>query len=134
MGWMLARCELIHRVPRRADDMPRAGSPGKNRREHYRIVYPIRARPRLRVGKAVFPVLDLCERGLRFLHPDPDSLQLGQTIRGRVSFGDGTSMVVEGEVMRTGRSEAVLHLAIRIPPARILQEQRHLIGRFPGYS
>lgn len=108
--------------------------PGRDRREHYRIVYPSRARPKLTVGETHYWVVDMCERGLRFLHPQADSLEVGQTVRGTVLFADGSSMAVEGEVMRVGTGEAVLHLAVPVPAARILQEQRHLISRFPGYS
>jgi hypothetical protein len=112
----------------------RTGAPENQRRELYRIVYPIGARPSLEVDGRSHPVVDLCERGVRFLHPKAEELSLGWRLQGLLHFGDGTTMEVEGEVMRVEFNQAVLHLGTPISPARILKEQRYLLSRFPRYE
>ena len=101
-----------------------------NRRNEYRIVYPIADRPRMEIGCEVYEVLDLSEGGLRLLAPD---LQLGeaQRIQGMLYFSDGGRAYINGSVFRRTDKHLVIELdRNKIPYQRIVQEQRFLISRY----
>lgn len=107
---------------------------GPQRRQLYRIVYPLKARPRIQLGQESFPVADLCERGIRFLHSGAQRFKMGEEVQAVVHFADGSSVEIRGSVMRVQDKQAVLHLGVPISPAKVLQEQRYLLKRFPGYE
>ncbi len=109
-------------------------SSGSQRRELYRIVYPLKARPRLMVAGESCPVVDLCERGIRFQYLGARGFKMGETVHGVVLFADGTSLSIEGTVMRVQGKQAVLHLGTPISHAKVLQQQRYLLMHFPGYE
>ncbi len=81
-----------------------------------------------------YPVIDLCERGIRFLSSKEEGFEIGETVQGVVHFADGTTIQIEGKVMRVQDRHAVLHLGTPISPAKVLQEQRYLLRHFPGYE
>ena len=107
---------------------------GNERREFFRIFYPIRARPRLTIRESSYDVLDICERGIRFLHPAADSLKSDEVVRASVSFRDGETLEVEGRILRLQGHNVVLRLQTFIPIARIMKEQRYLMSRFLCYE
>jgi hypothetical protein len=107
---------------------------GSERREFFRILYPIHARPRLIIQDASYDVLDVCERGIRFLHPTADALKSHVVVSATVTFRDGETLHVEGKILRLQGNNVVLHLQTYIPTARIMKEQRYLISRFIGFE
>lgn len=107
---------------------------GHQRRQLYRIVYPLKGRPRIQVGEESFAVVDLCERGIRFLHSEAPGFKIGQNVQAVVHFADGSSLEVQGSVMRVHDKQTVIHLGVPISPAKVLQEQRYLLKYFPGYE
>lgn len=109
-------------------------APGQQRRQLYRIVYPLKARPRIQVGGESFAVIDLCEMGIRFLHSGTEGFKIGENVQGVVHFADGSSVEIQGSVMRVQDRQTVLHLGVPISPAKVLQEQRYLLKHFPGYE
>ncbi len=104
------------------------------RRQLYRIVYPLKARPRIQLGEESFAVIDLCERGIRFLHSGALGFKMGEEVQATVHFADGSSVEIQGSVMRVQDNQTVLHLGVPISPAKVLQEQRYLLKHFPGYE
>jgi len=104
------------------------------RRQLYRIVYPLKARPRIQVGEESFAVIDLCERGIRFLYCGAQGFKIGEELQAVVHFADGSSAEIQGSVMRVQGNQTVLHLRVPISPAKVLQEQRYLLKHFPGYE
>jgi hypothetical protein len=106
----------------------------RERRTHFRIGYPISARPRARIGEVEYSVLEISERGLRFAAIGPDEFQSDQEVTCLLTFKDGESFELRGRVAhsKTGRYVGV-HLSDQIPLARIMSEQRHLILRFPRW-
>lgn len=106
----------------------------ENARAHYRVVYPVTARPRFReFGLGVeHTVLDCSEKGLRYRSARPPTPAVGSEVEGTIEFPDGEEQRVEGIVVRTFSGEVALHLAARpIPFTRIIQQQRFLRQKFP---
>lgn len=106
----------------------------RDRRAHFRIVYPSKARPSLTIGEESFPVVDLCERGIRFMKKDNTPLPLGQVLKATITFAHKRTMELVGEILRVQGNDAVIFLATPIPPGAILEEQRYLLKNFPGFS
>lgn len=107
---------------------------GQQRRQLYRIVYPLKARPRIQVGEDSFAVVDLCERGIRFLHSGAQGFKIGENLQAVVHFADGSGVEIQGSVMRVQDNQTVLHLGVPISASKVLQEQRYLLKHFPRYD
>jgi hypothetical protein len=98
-----------------------------NRREYYRIPYPVTERPRLVLGTAIHEVLDCSETGIRFEADDPASLQVGAPVQGRLRLRCGADLRVQGEVLRQDGEVVTASLdAAGVPLGTILKEQYHL--------
>jgi hypothetical protein len=96
-------------------------------RSYYRIQYPLAERPTLLADGHAFPVLDCSEHGLRYIRKLPQPLEVGDIVRGVLTFRRGPQTVVEGEVVRIQGDQVALHLNITpIPMGMILTEQRYL--------
>ncbi len=95
-------------------------------REHYRVVYPEAARPRLIGGGLERDVIDLCEEGLRYRPADAEVRAIGDVIDGFVRLRRGAEVGVTGTVVRVDEREIALHLTVGIPLRVVLEEQRYL--------
>ncbi len=105
-------------------------------RQYYRIVYPLKVRPRLLVGGQEFPILDCSERGVRYHAMDTSLPELETVISGRIQFRQTTMEVaILGSVVRIRDGTVALHLEPPgIPLAAILAEQRFLRINFPMHD
>ena len=106
----------------------------ENARAHYRVVYPVSARPVFREFGASAPhqVGDCSERGLRYLSGEGRTPSIGAEVEGTITFPDGTETRVAGVVVRTWEKEVALHLTTDpIPFPVIIAQQRFLRQNFP---
>lgn len=100
-------------------------------RSFYRIQYPLPERPVLLAEGQAFPVVDCSEHGLRYIRRVPNPLDVGDIVRGVLTFKRGTQTVVEGEVVRIQNDQIAVHLNITpIPMGLIFSEQRYLRTRY----
>ncbi|NOZ68617.1 MAG: PilZ domain-containing protein [Deferribacteres bacterium] len=106
---------------------------GRNRREHYRIRYPLTGRPRLTISDKEYEVIDLSESGLKFLCREVDEFTAGAAVRVTITFNDGESLHVKGKILRTAEKVSVISFSEDIPFGRILKEQRYLKVHYPEY-
>jgi hypothetical protein len=102
-----------------------------DRRQHFRIVYPLRARPTLVVSNREFQVTDVSETGLRFWAIDAHLFVAGDEVDGtlRLPLKRGV-FHIHGHVVRHERSGAVAIVLDRyceLPFSLMLSEQRSLI-------
>jgi len=98
----------------------------QQRRQHYRVVYPLGLQPELKIVGRTFPVIDLSEAGIRFENPEGVKLP-GDLLQGTVTFHDGGTEKVMGRVCREqGNYTVILLIVKRIPYTRILAEQKYL--------
>jgi len=102
-----------------------------NRRETFRIPYPEDERPEFVLepepagrGKAVAPVLDVSEEGVRFVLRPP--LDVGTEVRGTIRFPKGEVVPVAGRVVRVQEDQVCLHLTRPVPARVIVEETRRL--------
>jgi len=105
---------------------------GEQRRNHYRIKYPLIERPFLTVDKNTYQVLDISEGGVKFFSP-VKNFKVGEYITGSIKFHDGEIVTVEGHILRLQSRRIIILLDRKIPLQRILKEQRHLIKKYAGF-
>ncbi len=98
---------------------------GKERRRYFRIKYPEELRPTLRIRKHEFEVIDICERGLRFLNDK--KAKFANWISATVTFFNGSCFKTEGRIIRKQKDEVALYLIASIPYPLIVKEQQFLI-------
>ena len=101
---------------------------GPERRRYFRLEYPPNECPQLRIGKKTFRIVDISERGIRFVNDI--NARFAEWVRGVIIFQDGVSLEIEGKIVREHGDELAVQIVIApIPPARVLQEQRYLIAK-----
>jgi hypothetical protein len=102
-----------------------------NRRTFFRLEYPLGERPSLLLDGVAHPVVDLSERGVRFVLAEA-SLEVGAEVFGTIRFRDGSECRVTGKVARVRGDHP--HCALRldggVPLPKILAEQRYLIQKY----
>jgi len=98
-------------------------------REYYRITYPTTLRPKLLVQGHTFEVVDVCERGIRFLLGEAVPPDVGYEIAGTVRFRRGETVEVRGAVLRLTNGEIAARLDAGIPLRAVMEEQRFLLDR-----
>ncbi|MCB1776367.1 MAG: PilZ domain-containing protein [Candidatus Competibacteraceae bacterium] len=105
---------------------------GKERREFYRIHYPITARPSLFLEESkAFLIVDISARGLRYAAPNTLAPNLHQFVKGILHFRRGPQLNIEGTVIRAQNDEVALYLHQEIPSNILLAEQRQLRKNYP---
>lgn len=96
------------------------------KRDFVRLVYPPDKRPILEVGDNKFEVLNICEKGLKFLNHMEKPFR--EQISGKLNFHDGGSIEIIGKILWENGREVGL-LATNIPAFIIRQEIRTLIQK-----
>jgi len=105
-----------------------------NRRDFFRIVYEPSQRPLLRIeapsleltGEHEFEVLDISEKGIRFLNDQ--NVHFSETVQGEIVFVDGETVPIEGHIVRGKGSQLSLKLSAAIPFKSVVKEQRRIIA------
>jgi len=104
--------------------------PKEERRQYYRLAYPLEAAPGLMVAGHKYPVMDISERGIRFKSDFTRFFDTGEIVRATLLFPEGESMEVTGFVLRLRKDEVVILLIKWIPYQKIQAEQISLRQRF----
>ncbi len=100
----------------------------KDRRQFHRIKYPDGRRPKIivRVKKGAgkeYKVMNISERGISITGEEVSGLQAKTRIEAKITFSDGDSLEIEGEVLRVIDNRAVIYLSKGIPSHIIIKEQ-----------
>ena len=99
----------------------------KQRREYFRLEYPIFCRPTLCCGNKSFDVLDISEYGVRFKTKDINSFMLGKKLGARLIFKDDDKHSCDGKIIRLNSEEVAVNLTTPIPLYKIRSEHLYLI-------
>ncbi len=108
---------------------------GKNKREHFRVRYPVSCRPTLKIESENYDLIDISENGVRFLYKNEKLLHPGLDIDAIITFQDKMSLKVEGRVIRLNKRFTVAIMALKesLPMNRIIQEQRFIMEHYPEF-
>jgi len=104
----------------------------ENKREFYRLRYPTQCRPTLILLGKNYEVIDICEKGVKFLLVTGRELRPGMEVQFTITFHDD-SLNLAGEILRVDERTAVIHLENPIPLGRIIEEQRYVRDTYPDY-
>ncbi len=99
-----------------------------NTREFYRIRYPDSYRPKIRIQDEDYDseTLELSERGVRFRYHGPGQISEGLEIEMNITFYDGESFQLRGELLRIRKEDIIMRFSERIPIYRLINEQLYL--------
>ena len=100
----------------------------KERREYYRLQFPLAKRPQLLVNDDSHTVVDCSAHGIRYVALSGTPPTPGEQVKGLLRFRHGAQTPVLGVVMRVEGDEIVLYIPDREIPSTLLRsEERHLL-------
>ncbi len=104
-------------------------------RNYFRLEYPTEVRPQIYIDDDVYPVINLCEGGVKFSRvkgTQNQELDVGgdADLKARIIFHDSDESTVIGRVIRTDRDAIVLKLSEGISFQKIMAEQRFLLNKY----
>ena len=104
-------------------------------RQYHRIRYPLSYRPQVRIKgeDCNNDVVELSERGVRFIYKGTRQLSKGLEMQVNIIFYDGESFQFTGEILRVEKKDVILHFSVDLPITRIMKEQRYLRAHIVGY-
>jgi hypothetical protein len=100
-------------------------------RLHYRIKYSTIYRPKIKIQEEDKEnnVVELSERGVRFIYEGTRPLSKGTALRVTIILYDGATFQLSGDLLRVEDNDVILRFAGSLPPDRIVEEQRYLKNR-----
>ena len=87
--------------------------PGREKRKHPRVEYPTTDQPTFRTVGYECPVKDISRGGLKFTHLDKKKLE--GWVSGTLELANGSSIDLEGIVVRTESSDMGLSFIVELP-------------------
>jgi len=105
----------------------------ENKRRFYRIEYPTDARPKLRIKKKSYEVIDISEEGVKFCYNEPaEEMHIGDKIKGEIVFRNNQSIRLEGRVMRLLKKNIIVKPKKSIPYEEvIIKEEIYVLKNYP---
>lgn len=90
-------------------------------------------RPKLRIDSIEYDVVELSERGLRIIGGSSFDMQPETPIHGEIRFSDQSTSEIVGAMMRRDKDEIVFSVSSGVSYKRMLEEQLHIVHKFPSY-
>jgi len=104
---------------------------GKNKRELYRISYPVNDRPTLKFQGNEFEVTNISEKGIRFICKQCSEFKIDVEVKCIITFHDNESYALDGKILHIYKSAVVMNFTRDIPFERIIKEQRYILTSYP---
>ncbi|MDN3682449.1 PilZ domain-containing protein [Vibrio tapetis subsp. quintayensis] len=105
----------------------------EQKRKYYRLKYPKRAMPVMRIQGEQFHVSEVSEKGIRIIMNRLNSLYHGLSLAGSVKLHGDQNIKIEGAVLRMENSEVILQLSKGPSFKDMVQEQRFIRNKYPTY-
>ena len=81
---------------------------GVEKRQHPRTIFAAEERPKLKIGVQEFDVIDISEKGVRFVNDKKVGSQ--GWVNGTIEFADARSIDIDGIIVRRESGNIGLHL------------------------
>lgn len=104
----------------------------QERRQFFRLRYPIAERPTIELQGESYQVCEISEEGARLLFRSAKPVSFGETMTGTIHFFDSEDVDVEGIPLRQHGCEVALKLTKGLSLKRMTDEQLHLLEKYPG--
>jgi len=101
-------------------------------RQFFRLRYPVRERPRLRILAETFTVIDTSESGLLFFSSALPKFDLDLEVSGQLVFQDGQRIKIRGKVVRRNKNHYAMALEDGIPLTKMMAEHLALLAKYPS--
>jgi len=103
------------------------------RRQYYRLKYPKRARPVMRIEDHQFHVCESSEKGLRVVMNNITNLYRGLRLSGTVRLNGNQEVEIEGSILRFDDNEVIVKLDKGLSFRDMVSEQRHIRQKYPSF-
>ena len=90
-------------------------------------------RPTIRIGSLEFEVAEISERGMRVIRNPNVEMAKGSPINGVIQFPDKQTSEIVGSVLRRDKDEIVFSISSGVSYKRMLEEQLHIVHKYPSY-
>jgi hypothetical protein len=101
------------------------------KRDHFRIVFPVGQRPCLTAGLAECDIIDLSEDGAKVAVNCETGFCSREAFAATIRFHDGAMAAVMAKVQRRENEHLILQFAEPLSYSLIMAEQRRLLRLFP---
>lgn len=103
---------------------------GSDRRQYFRLRYPTPGiAPVITIDNIVYPLVETSEKGIILICSDPQRFPFGKQLHGSVTFKDGQSYSIVGEVIRMGADTVIIKIVVGgIPESQMFREQQLVIN------
>lgn len=102
-----------------------------DRRNQFRLHYPIKDRPRLAVENADYAVVDISEGGLKVVFGKNARIPEKFRFAGIIEYVDGKKVAVSGKILRTFEHGFSAEFFRKIGMQGIMADQRRLKQKYP---
>ena len=102
----------------------------EQKREYYRVEYPLNERPALLSMDDEFEVVDISEGGLKFKVDSNINLSVGDELGGTIKFSDNYTFVCKGKVIRIDDGKVAINYTHNLPLERVRLEHLLLIQKY----
>lgn len=104
----------------------------KQQRRHFRLDFAVPERPKIVIANYPHEVIDLSEQGVKYKITATQRPQATGTVKGRLVFRNGTSVEVEGSLIRIDETQqtAAIQLTKGIPLQTMMEQHRLLIQNY----
>lgn len=93
------------------------------RREHFRLTYPLGSQPVLVINGEYYDIREISEGGLRFASESSTDYHGKKIIEADIHFPDGTKASVDGRIVRQEECETVFELFKHVSHPIIIAQQ-----------
>ena len=100
------------------------------KRQYYRLTYPLAERPRLALRGHFFLVIDLSEGGAMIARGRSGNPVVGEEVQGTLTFPDGEQEQVAGTVLRSNEISFAITFQKGVSMRRMMMEQRRVFTRY----
>ena len=102
------------------------------KRQYYRLKYPKRARPVMRIKDELFHVSEVSEKGVRLIMQNVIPVYRGFSMAGTLRLHDNNSVDISGAVLRQEGDEVIVQLSQGPSFKDMVSEQKAYSAEIPG--
>ncbi|MDN3699794.1 PilZ domain-containing protein [Vibrio artabrorum] len=103
------------------------------KRQFYRLKYPKRARPVMRIKDELFHVSEVSEKGIRLIMSKLNPVYRGLSMVGSLRLHSNYNIDISGSVLRQEGDEVIIKLSKGPSFKDMVSEQRRIRQRYPVF-
>lgn len=105
------------------ENFAREQASAHQRREYYRVRYPIGMQPEIKIGDSFLKITEISEKGLRLNGTRHEVGPINSALQGEITFKNGSVLTFAGTVFSFYGKEATILFTVPINHSTILAQQ-----------